>query len=188
MKQYLFILLIVSSTAATAQLNSETPSLPPVAAFSLEQVKMPAAEANDIQLQPKKWKFTSNHIYTGALVFTAGMAKGFNETLQFHWKAFKRKHPGANPNWYNPAVSWKNKYENNDPKKGAKFPLSTSVLVMLTDQYHLNNFIIRMSWGTALVIKLGEKKKPLKNYLLDMLYYTGCFQAGFGIMYYPYKQ
>ena len=32
--------------------------------------------------------------------------------------------------------SWRNKYKNGDPKQGEKFPLSTTVLVSLTDPWH----------------------------------------------------
>ena len=71
---------------------------------------------------------------------------------------------------------------------GAKFPLSTSVLIMFTDQYHLNNFINKAAWGSALIIKIGEGKKPFKQYLLDFLYYTLCHQAGFGLTYYPFSK
>lgn len=188
MKQFTAGLFFLTSITLHAQYNSEPLPTPDVLPVSFEMQQELPLNNNIIIPVQQKWKFTKNHITTGALVFTAGMAKGFNETLQFHWKAFKKKHPDANPNWFNPAVSWKNKYENNDPKKGAKFPLSTSVLVMFTDQYHLNNFIMRMSWGTALVIKIGEKKRPLKHYLLDMVYYTACHQAGFALMYYPYKR
>jgi hypothetical protein len=39
----------------------------------------------------------------------------------------------------------------------------------------------------AIVVKIGEKKKPFKYYLYDLLYYTACFQAGFAITYYPFS-
>lgn len=134
-----------------------------------------------------KWKMDGNKWLTGGLVFTAGASKGFNETLLHHWKAFRRSFPKANPNWYNPDISWRNKYKNGDPDAGAKFPLSTSVLVMFTDQYHLNNFINKAAWTSALVIKIGEGKRPLKHYILDLIYYNLCHFAGFALTYYPFK-
>jgi len=39
---------------------------------------------------------------------------------------------------------------------------------------------------TALVIKIGEGKKPFRYYLFDFLYYTACYQAGYAITYYPF--
>jgi hypothetical protein len=137
--------------------------------------------------QPAKWQMDRNKWITGSLVFTAGAFKGFNETLLFHWKAFRHSFPKANPQWFNPDKSWRNKYKNSDPDAGAKFPLSTSLLVGLTDQYHLNSFFNRMAWTSAFVIKIGEGKKPWKQYLLDFFYYTLCHQAGFILTYYPFK-
>jgi len=137
--------------------------------------------------QPAKWQLDKNKWITGGLIFTAGAVKGFNETLMFHWKGFHHAFPKANPQWFNPDKSWRNKYKNNDPNAGTKFPLSTTVLVALTDQYHLNSFLNRMAWTSAFIIKIGESKKPLKQYLIDFLYYTLCHQAGFMLTYYPFK-
>lgn len=145
------------------------------------------AQAQIIPEKPEKWHLDKNKYITGGLVFLAGASKGFNETLLFHWKAFHHSFPKANPAWFNPNVSWTNKYKNADPNAGAKFPLSTSVLVMFTDQYHLNNFINKAAWTSAFVIKIGEGKRPLKQYLLDALYYTLAHQAGFALTYYPFK-
>ena len=133
-----------------------------------------------------KWKIDKNKKWTGALVFVAGSSKGFNETLQFNYPIFKRTFPGINDQWYDPKISWRNKYEGGNPDNGSKFFLSTSVFVMFTDQFHLNNFIHKVALMSALVIKLGEKKKPFKHYVFDLLYYTACYQAGFAATYYPF--
>jgi hypothetical protein len=57
---------------------------------------------------------------------------------------------------------------------------------MFTDQYHLNNFIHRTSLMSALAFKIGEGKKPFKQYLLDLLFYSACCQVGFSAIYYPF--
>jgi hypothetical protein len=134
-----------------------------------------------------KWRVSKNKIVTGALVFLSGSAKGFNEGLQFNYFGFESIFPKANDRWFYPGMSFKNKYKDGDPSKGARFPLSTSVLVMFTDQYHLNNFIQRASLTAALVIKIGDGKKPLKHYVFDALYYTVCYQAGFHAIYDPIR-
>ena len=134
----------------------------------------------------KKWKLDKNKIWTGGLVFVAGSAKGFNETLQFNYPKFKETFPNANEQWFNPKISWRNKYESGNPDNGSKFFLSTSLLVMLTDQYHLNNFIHKSAIMSAFVIKLGEEKKPFRHYVFDLLYYSVCYQAGFAATYYPF--
>lgn len=133
-----------------------------------------------------KWRIDKNKILTGSLVLVGGAAKGFNETLQFNYRIFEKTFPGANKQWFDPKVSWRNKYEGGNPDNGPKSFLSTSVLVMFTDQYHLNNFIHKVALMSALVIKIGEGKKPFKHYLYDLAFYSLCYQAGFAATYYPF--
>jgi hypothetical protein len=135
----------------------------------------------------KRWRIDGNKILTGGLIFTAGAAKGFNEGLQFNYGGFENIFPKANDQWFYPTLSFRNKYKDGDPTKGPRFLLSTSVFVMFTDQYHLNNFIQRASLTAALVIKIGEGKKPFRHYVFDALYYSACYQVGFHSMYYPIR-
>jgi len=134
----------------------------------------------------ERWKLDKNKWITGSMVFLAGASKGFNETLLFHYDQFHQRFPRLNSEWFNPQVSWKNKYKNGDPSSGAKFPLSTTMLVATTDQYHLNNFINKTAWISTIMITMGEERKSFKYHLLDLLYYTACHQLGFALMYYPY--
>jgi hypothetical protein len=134
-----------------------------------------------------RWRFNSNKLWTGGLVMLAGAAKGFNETLEFNWHGFAAVFPKANPNWFWPQKSYLNKYKNRDQTQGPKFPGSTSLLVFTTDQYHLNNFVQKASMTAAIVIKIGEGKRPFKQYVFDALYYTACYQVGFGGVYYYFK-
>lgn len=146
----------------------------------------PVAAKIEIE-KSNRWRINKNRIITGGLLVLSGAAKGFNETLQFNWQGFESVFPKANPQWFWPQKSFNNKYKDGDPEKGEKFPLSSSVLVMFTDQYHLNNFIQRGAITAALVIKIGEGKKPFRHYVFDALYYTACYQAGFGSVYYTFK-
>lgn len=180
----LLIALLLFSHSVDAQVT-DVPEMPHEA-LSLESITL-TKEKKSIRLAPEKWRMTGNCWVTGGLVFLAGASKGFNETLMFHWKSFRHAFPEANPRWFNPDESWRNKYKNGDPNAGAKFPLSTSALVMFTDQYHLNTFINRVAWTSTIVIKIGEGRKPLKHYLMDFVYYTFCHQAGFALTYYPFK-
>jgi hypothetical protein len=135
----------------------------------------------------QKWKLDKNHLLTGGLVFIGGTCKGLNETLLFHYKVFQRTFPNAQPSWFDPKESWTNKYKHRNPDEGPKFPLSTTLLAFTTDQYHLNNFIGRSAYFTALIIKIGEGKKPFRYYLFDLLYYAACYQLGFTSTYYPFS-
>lgn len=132
-----------------------------------------------------QWKLDKNKIVTGGLVFVGGAAKGFNETLQFNYKIFDKRFD-VNDKWFDPRVSWRNKYEGGNPDNGARFFLSTSLFVAATDQYHLNNFIHKASILSALVIKIGDKKQPFKYYIFDFIYYYICYSVGFVATYYPF--
>ena len=134
-----------------------------------------------------QWKLTRNKLASGSLIMVGGAAKGFNETLSFHYERFQKAFPNADHQWFNPSLSWRNKYKNGDPLQGAKFPGSTTVFVLVTDQYHLNNFIYRAAITSGLVIKIGEKQK-FSYYVIDFLYYTVCYQAGFAATYYTFKK
>ncbi len=187
MKHLFVSLLLMMAMTAHAQFTTNDTTVTTQLPLSLARVKPNQDEKTNVQLTPGKWKLTKNRVLTGGLMFLAGAAKGFNETLQFNYKGFSNVFPKANKFWFDPAFSFKNKYKDHDPAKGAAFPLSTSVLVMFTDQYHLNNFIHRASLTAALVIKIGEGKKPFKHYVYDILYYTATYQAGFASVYYPFK-
>ena len=134
---------------------------------------------------PMRWKFDRNKFLTGSLMFISGLAKGFNEALQYKYNGFEDIFPHADDQWFYPTFSYTNKYKNHDPEQGARFPLSTSVLVMFTDQYHLNNFIQKTALTAAIVLKIGNGKKPFKQYLMDVIYYTACYQMGFHAVYQP---
>jgi hypothetical protein len=74
--------------------------------------------------------------YIGLVCFVlAGISEGVMDTIQFHYTTsiffnFKKQL------FWDPEISWKNKYKNGDPKQGAKFPLSVTLLVGLTDAWH----------------------------------------------------
>ncbi len=181
---FLFVFAI-----ANAQVDLTNAVPPPDPKAIMVQQKLPDVSVSEeiIIDRTERWKMNGNRYLTGGLVFLAGAAKGFNEALQYQYNGFESFFPKANDQWYYPAFSFKNKYKDGDPQKGAKFPLSTSVLVMFTDQYHLNNFIQRSSLTAALVLKIGQGKKPLRHYLFDVLYYTVCYQVGFHAVYTPIR-
>ena len=54
--------------------------------------------------------------------------------------------------YFDPAISWKNKYKDGDSSKGARFFGSTTFLVWLTDFWHLLKFIkMNAMWGAISV-------------------------------------
>lgn len=108
--------------------------------------------------------------YTMPTIFLSGVADGFNQTLLFHYDKFKVRFPGARDQFWNPAVSWENKYaqapDGSTLTEYEAFPFSTSLLVWTTDGHHLtraaDHFLI---YGTV-ALNFGEKKN-WKRILID---------------------
>jgi len=75
-------------------------------------------------------------IYFGFLLFViSGMCEAVMDTLQFHYGSsyfFKLK----NKLFWDPSISWRNKYKDGDPTLGSKFLFSKTLLVGLTDGWH----------------------------------------------------
>lgn len=192
MKVFFIPAMLFCLTSGHCQFTATTTSLLPDQ-FTFNHVLKPektdfSSVTGKIKIDKSdRWKLNGNRLLTGGLLLLSGAAKGLNETLEFNWHGFAAVFPKANPKWFYPQQSFKNKYKEGDPAKGARFPLSTSALVFLTDQYHLDNFIQRGAITAALVIKIGEGKKPFKHYLFDALYYTAAYQVGFGSVYYYFK-
>lgn len=115
---------------------------------------------------------------TLATAFLSGSSDGAAETLRDHYKEFKLRFPNANDQFWNPDISWKNKYKNGDYTQGPKFPFSTNALVWTTDGFHL----MRASKNTLMVTTIilhTREKKSFKNHLINTLLHTAAYHAGF---------
>ena len=112
---------------------------------------------------------------TTGLMVLSGASKGTADYLQFHYT-------GQSQFW-NPDLSWRNKWKNGDPAQGEKFPGSSTVFVSLTDGWHMCNTVNKFSCIAAITIQIGGKKKPIKYYLLDFLTYSAAYSAGFVMTY-----
>lgn len=119
-----------------------------------------------------------------SLPFVAGALWGLHETLLHHWPNFAAKHPNANPQWWNPAESWRNKYRNGDPEQGRiGWP------AQVTDAKHLlvlgHNATL---FGAGLSIGLGQPRKWWR-YALDAGAALVAYSAGnfltYNILYRP---
>lgn len=72
-------------------------------------------------------------------------------TWNFETSIFK----DCNPNFCNPAISWKNKYKEGVPEYGPKFFGSTTFFVWMTDLWHLMKFIKMVSLWVVIAILTG---------------------------------
>jgi len=120
------------------------------------------------------------------LLFTAGAFDGTAETLRYHYDEFQYVFPRANPQFWNPAISWPNKYKNGDYRQGEKFPLSSTALCWTTDGFHAMRTPRNLLMLTAIVIPL-DGKKSFKKYLIELglyyLSYTGGFTLTYDVIY-----
>jgi len=72
-----------------------------------------------------------------SLVFfgLAAICNALMDTLQFHWSTFRWNNT-VNDGWWNPAISWRNKYIDHDPKKGFKYKYPFGGMANFLDAWH----------------------------------------------------
>lgn len=125
---------------------------------------------------------------TGVTLFLSGAFDGLNQTLNFHYPKFKRAFPEANDQFWNPAVSWENKYAKDG--QGATltdyeaFPFSTSILVWTTDGHHLSRAGDHVSMYTTVGLYFSDLgKKNWKQITFDILTSAFIRSVGFVTVY-----
>ena len=116
------------------------------------------------------------------LHLVAGFATMQNEVTLHNWRLYASRHPSANPQWFNPVLSARNKYRNGDPNQGPAFLGSTTWLVWTTDKYHLNRMLrnVFTAGGTALTMTLWVRPR-WQNIVLQLLFNWATFAVGTGI-------
>ncbi|MGZ4034861.1 MAG: hypothetical protein ACXVPU_02555 [Bacteroidia bacterium] len=129
------------------------------------------------------------YILPGSTMFISGLLDGTVESIKFHYESgFKPRFKQANDQFWNPDISWTNKYKNGCPADGPKFYGSTNALVFTTDAYHslrtaknlINTLTIAFYIDHA---KSGTHKTTLKKVLLDALVLTTIRNIGFTTTY-----
>lgn len=121
----------------------------------------------------------------------AGMCNGVMDSLQFHYPATVFSNPARfNQQFWNPAVSWKNKYRNGDPKQGEAFPASSTALVFVTDGWHLAKFLmLKLFLLTVVVFRPFSRRDGYSLMQAGGLNVAAfitlhlCFQLGFKLTY-----
>lgn len=89
-------------------------------------------------------------------MIVAGICKSIMDTLQFRYdSSIFSKMSEKKQNWFNPKLSWKNKYKNRDPEQGPAFPGSTTFLVWTTDAWHFFQMIMLTSLQIACVLPIA---------------------------------
>ncbi|MGZ4091279.1 MAG: hypothetical protein ACXVNO_11205 [Bacteroidia bacterium] len=134
------------------------------------------------------WK---KYFIYGSAMFASGMIDGTIESISYHYEnGFKRRCPNVNDQFWNPAVSWKNKYKGGNPESGPKFTGSTTAFAFTTDAYHLLRTSKRTINGLTIAYYANETyrekvtaKKKWKSVVKDFAILTAIRCAGFHLTY-----
>lgn len=144
-----------------------------------------AQQIGELKIEKKKKVKWGNYALTGGLALLSGASDGFNQALSFHYSEVDAKLHLRDSYW-NPAESWRAKYRDNDPAKGARFPGSTNIFVFVTDGYHLTRFGTHLFNAGAIALKITGDKKRWYWYAADMIYFWAMNRIGFQATYYRF--
>lgn len=125
-----------------------------------------------------------------ALSFLAGLADGTRDVLSFRYtqsvfpQTADEQLLGGNEQYWNPALSWRNKWAGGDPAQGEAFPLSSGALVWLTDGWHLMQFIMLTAFQLAIALPVVRLLRLRWWWVIIALVPLKlAFSAGFAIMF-----
>ena len=114
-------------------------------------------------------------------MFLAGAVNGVNQDLLFHYNEFESTFPNANLQFWDPDISWRNKYLNGDPLQGEKFLGSSTVFAGFTDGYH--STILARNLFITTSICLSPQTRGWKPFLTKTLIYRLSYGLGFELVY-----
>ena len=80
--------------------------------------------------------------------------------------------------WFNPVVSWRNKWKNGDPIQGERFFGSSTFLVWITDAWHFLKMITIVSICLSVITYV-----PLFNWCVDLILLLLAFTLSFELFY-----
>ena len=115
-------------------------------------------------------------------IMIAGISDGTNEELSHHYNNFKKVFPKANDQYWDPKISWTNKYKNGDPTQGPKHFGSTTFLVWTTDGYHMTRFVKNTMVVTSIALSVRPKRK-FKDFLVRAIAHSVAYHVGFFVSY-----
>ena len=135
------------------------------------------------------WKAHPCLIASLLCLIMAALCNSVMDTLQFHYsKSVFAKAPELSQRWWNPAVSWKNKYQDRDVTRGEAFPFSSTALVGFTDAWHffksimLDCIILAILFPAAQLIGLRWQGMILA-FVFFKLVFGLVFECGFTLLF-----
>tara|TARA_Y100000114_G_scaffold91786_1_gene85246 strand:- start:241 stop:885 length:645 start_codon:yes stop_codon:yes gene_type:complete len=137
-------------------------------------------EANYYEYEPTKTQWRKE-IAPITAMFLAGAVNGVNQDLFFHYNEFESTFPNANPHFWDPNISWRNKYLNGDPLQGERFLGSSTIFAGFTDGYH--STILARNLFITTSICLSPQTRGWKPFLTKTLVYSLSYGLGFELVY-----
>lgn len=119
--------------------------------------------------------------YPLILISFAGMANSAMDTLQFHYPKSVFRKLGHESFW-NPNISWKNKWRDGIPLRGEKFLGSSTVFVGFTDGWHLCKKLMLLSVVATVVTYRPSRREwifRVVDFVLLYLAFTIAFELCF---------
>jgi len=117
----------------------------------------------------------------------AAICNALMDTLQFHWYKF-RWNNDVNPQFWNPAISWKNKYIDNNPKNGLKYKGVLGFLNNFLDAWHIAKMGMIFSFAFSvlyfpLAFKFCVFNSNFLNGLLWLVILGVCWNTPFNLFF-----
>ena len=119
-----------------------------------------------------------NYIITAIALFLFGCSIGLMDHLQFHYHKGQFK----NEQFWNPQISWKNKYKDGNPDLGPAYFGSTTFLAWTTDGWHMIK-TIGFSILQLLIAFLLMRKQKWYYTVLAFIIIKLVFVSGFHLVY-----
>lgn len=126
------------------------------------------------KLRNKFWHYT--------FMSLGGVSDAISEELLHHYSLVKEKFPNINDQFFDPSISWKNKYKNGDEKQGDAFLGSSTIFVASTDAFHAFRGVKQTMWFCGLIT--FQKGKNFKHTLLQALISMAVYTTAKGSTHY----
>lgn len=111
----------------------------------------------------------------------AAVCNSLMDKILFHWYKFRWKDK-LNPQYWNPAISWKNKYIDGNPQKALKYKGLLGFLANFLDAWHLFKMIMIISFSLSVIcFPIAFKFCIFKNYWLNGLLWLIVLGAAWNI-------
>lgn len=145
---------------------------------------------------PKKYAFKeydfSRVAPTMIFQFFGGLAAGTQDVLTNHYsqadifpQAQGEYLLGQGPQFWNPQISWRNKWAGGDPANGERFPLSSTFFVSITDAWHMADAIERNSMQFSIFTYRQPKpeNRNFAQFFVDFALMKMAYSLGFNLTY-----